>query len=37
MEKLNRKLDTSDKVYLTICSVIIIGILFTATKKKGMF
>jgi hypothetical protein len=37
MEKLNRNLDTSDKVYLTICSVIIIGILFTATKKKGMF
>ena len=37
MEKLNRKLDTSDKVYLTICSLIIIGILFTATKKKGMF
>lgn len=31
------KLDTSDKVYLTICSAIIIGLLFTATKKKGMF
>ena len=31
------KLDTSDKVYLIICSVIIVGLLFTATKKKGMF
>ena len=30
------KLDTTDKVYLTICSVIIIGLLFTARKKKGM-
>ena len=32
-----KKLDTSDKVYLTIFSLIIVGLLFTATKKKGMF
>ena len=31
------KLDTSDKVYLIICSAIIVGLLFTSTKKKGMF
>lgn len=37
MDKLDTKLDTADKVYLIICSAIIIGLLFTATKKKGMF
>ncbi len=36
MEKLDT-IDTSDKVYLIICSAIMIGLLFTATKKKGMF
>ena len=32
-----KKLDNSDKIYLTICSLLVIGLLFTATKKKGMF
>jgi len=31
------KLDTSDKIYLILFSGIIIGLLFTATKKKGIF
>jgi hypothetical protein len=30
-------LDTSDKIYLLICSGILIGMLFTATKKKSLF
>lgn len=30
------KMDTSDKLYLTICSLIIIGMLFSATLKKSM-
>ena len=30
-------LDTSDKIYLLICSGILIGILFTATKKGSLF
>ena len=30
------KLDTSDKLYLTLCSLIIIGMLFTATIKKSL-
>ena len=32
-----KKFDTSDKIYLTVCSLFLIGILFTATKKKSMF
>jgi hypothetical protein len=30
-------LDTSDKIYLLICSGILIAMLFTATKKKSLF
>jgi hypothetical protein len=30
-------LDTSDKIYLLICSGFLIAILFTATKKKSLF
>jgi hypothetical protein len=33
----NIKLDTSDKIYLLICSGILIGMLFTATKKRSLF
>ena len=29
------KMDTSDKIYLTLCSGLLIGILFMATLKKG--
>ena len=29
-----RKMDTSDKVYLTLYSTVLIGILFLATVKK---
>lgn len=35
LNKIN--LDTSDKVYLLICSGILIGMLFVATKKKSLF
>lgn len=37
MENIDRRFDTSDKIYLTLCSVIIIGILYTATKKASLF
>ena len=37
MENINRKIDTSDKIYLTLCSVLIIGLLYTATKKSSIF
>jgi hypothetical protein len=30
-------LDTTDKIYLAICSAVIIGMLFTATKKSSLF
>ena len=30
------KMDTSDKIYLSLCSLIIIGMLFTATLKKSL-
>ena len=30
------KMDTSDKIYLSLCSLIIIGLLFTATVKKSL-
>ena len=30
------KIDTSDKIYLTLCSLIIIGMLFSATIKKSL-
>jgi hypothetical protein len=30
------KMDTSDKIYLSLCSLIIIGMLFTATIKKSL-
>jgi len=30
-------LDISDKIYLIICSGILIGMLFTVTKKKSLF
>lgn len=30
------KMDTSDKIYLTLCSLIIIGMLFSATIKKSL-
>jgi len=30
------KMDTSDKIYLSLCSLIIIGMLFTATVKKSL-
>ena len=30
-------LDNSDKVYLLICSGILIGMLFVATKKSSLF
>jgi len=36
MENIDR-FDISDKIYLTLCSVIIIGILYTATKKSSLF
>lgn len=32
----NIKMDTSDKIYLTLCSLIIIGMLFSATIKKSL-
>jgi hypothetical protein len=35
LNKIN--LDTSDKIYLLICSGILIGMLFTATKKSSLF
>ena len=35
LNKIN--LDTSDKIYLLICSGILIGMLFTATKKRSLF
>ena len=35
LNKIN--LDTSDKIYLLICSGILIGMLFTATKKNSLF
>jgi hypothetical protein len=35
LNKIN--LDTSDKIYLLICSGILIAMLFTATKKKSLF
>ena len=33
---MNIKIDTSDKIYLTLCSLIIIGMLFSATIKKSL-
>lgn len=35
LNKIN--LDISDKIYLLICSGILIGMLFTATKKSSLF
>ena len=35
LNKIN--LDTSDKVYLLICSGLLIGMIFVATKKTSLF
>lgn len=34
---LDTRLDTSDKIYLGLCSLILIGLLFNATVKKTVF
>ena len=34
MEELKFQMDTSDKIYLTLCSAVLISILFIATIKK---
>jgi hypothetical protein len=34
MEDLQFQMDTSDKIYLTLCSAVLISILFIATVKK---
>ena len=42
MEKLDTNLDignldTGDKIYLSLYTILIISILYTATKKRSMF
>ena len=31
------KFDTSDKIYLTLFTILILGIVYTGTKKNAMF
>ena len=31
------KFDTNDKIYLTLFTILILGIVYTGTKKKSMF
>lgn len=31
------KFDTSDKIYLTLFTILILGLVYTGTKKNSMF
>lgn len=35
MEQLDTKLDTSDKIYLTIFTFCVLGLIFVANKKTS--